>query len=146
MQFFFACIFVMTETFFLAVMAYDRFVAICNLLLYTIVMSQRFSFVLVIATYPWGIACSLIFTLLFLTFSLCGSKFINNFVCEHADIVAVSCSDPYISQEIILVSATFNEVSSLMIILTSYVCICITFLKVPSTGGTTKSSPPLPPT
>ena len=92
---FFACIFVMTETFLLAVMAYDRFVAICNPLLYTTVMSQRFSFVLVIAAYSWGIACSLIFTLLFLTFSFCGSKFINNFVCEHAAIVAVSCSDPY---------------------------------------------------
>ena len=50
-------------------------------------------------------------------------------------IVAVSCSDPYISQEIILVSATFNEISSLMIILTSYVFIFITLLKMPSTGG-----------
>ena len=50
-------------------------------------------------------------------------------------IVAVSCSDPYISQEIILVSATSNEMSSLMIILTSYVFIFITVLKMPSTGG-----------
>ena len=41
-------------------------------------------------------------------------------------IVAVSCSDPYISQEIILVSAMFNEISSLIIILTSYVFISIT--------------------
>ena len=40
-------------------------------------------------------------------------------------IVAVSCSDPYISQEIILVSATFNEISSLMTILTFYVFIFI---------------------
>ena len=49
-------------------------------------------------------------------------------------IVAVSCSNPYISQEIILVSATFNEISSLVIILTSYVFIFITVLKMPSTG------------
>ncbi|KAM9768969.1 olfactory receptor 5D13-like [Dama dama] len=139
MQFFFVCIFVVTETFLLAVMAYDRFVAICNPLLYTVVMSQRFSFVLVIATYSWGIACSLIYTLLFLTLSFCGTKFINNFVCEHAAIVAVSCSDPYINQEITLASATFNEVSSLMIILTSYVCIFITVLKMPSTGGRNKA-------
>ena len=49
-------------------------------------------------------------------------------------IVAVYCSDPYITQEIILVPATFNEISSLIIILTSYVFIFITVLKMPSTG------------
>ena len=54
-------------------------------------------------------------------------------------IVAVSCSDPYISQEFIFISAAFNEASSLMIILTSYVCIFITVLKMPSTGGRHKA-------
>ena len=77
---------------------------------------------------------SLIYTYFLSLLSFCGTKFINNFVCEHAAIVAVSWSDPYISQEIILVSATFNEVSSLVIILTSYVCVFITVLKMPSTG------------
>ena len=67
--------------------------------------------------------------------SFCGTKFINNFVCEQAAIVAISCSDPYINQEIILVSATFIEVISLMIIFTSYVCIFIAVLRMPSTGG-----------
>ncbi|KAK7794977.1 hypothetical protein U0070_003687 [Myodes glareolus] len=41
LQFFFACIFVVTETFMLAVMAYDRFVAVCNPLLYTVAMSPK---------------------------------------------------------------------------------------------------------
>ncbi|KAB0347191.1 hypothetical protein FD754_012048 [Muntiacus muntjak] len=139
MQFFFVCI--ETETFLLAVMACDRFVAVCNPLLCTVVMSQRLSFVLVIATYSWGIACSLKYTLLFLTLPFCGTKFINNCVCEHAAIVAVSCSDPYINQEITLASATFNEASSLMIILTSYVCIFITVLKMPSAGGRHRAFP-----
>ena len=134
-QFFFVCIFVVTETFLLAVMAYDRFVAVCNLLLYTVVMSQKLCSLLVSALYSWSIACSLIYTYFLSTLSFCGTKFINNFVCEQAAIVAISCSDPYINQEIILVSATFNEVSSLMIIFTSYVCIFITVLRMPSTGG-----------
>uniref|UniRef100_A0A8C0MIJ5 Olfactory receptor n=1 Tax=Canis lupus familiaris TaxID=9615 RepID=A0A8C0MIJ5_CANLF len=135
MQFFFACIFVVTETFMLAVMAYDRFVAVCNPLLYTVVMSQKLCSLLVSASYSWGIACSLTYTYFLLTLSFCGTNFINNFVCEHAAIVSVSCSNPYISQKIILVSATFNEISSLMIILTSYVFIFITVMKMPSTGG-----------
>ncbi|KAK1335753.1 hypothetical protein QTO34_003548 [Cnephaeus nilssonii] len=116
-QFFFACIFVVTETFMLAVMAYDRFVAVCNPLLYTVVMSQKLCSLLVGASYSWGIACSLTLTYFLLELSFRGNNIINNFVCEHAPIVSVSCSDPYISQKIILVTATFNEISSLMIIL-----------------------------
>ncbi|XP_039080902.1 olfactory receptor 5D13-like [Hyaena hyaena] len=139
MQFFFACIFVVTETFMLAVMAYDLFVAVCNPLLYTVVMSQKLCSLLVGASYSWSIACSLTYTYFLLTLSFCGTNFINNFVCEHAAIVSVSCSDPYISQRIILVSATFNEISSLMIILTSYVFIFITVMKMPSTGGRHKA-------
>uniref|UniRef100_A0A8C3YP14 Olfactory receptor n=1 Tax=Catagonus wagneri TaxID=51154 RepID=A0A8C3YP14_9CETA len=139
MQFFFACIFVVTETFMLAVMAYDRFVAVCNPLLYTVVMSQKLCCLLVCASYAWGVVCSLTLTYFLLELSFRGNNVINNFVCEHAAIVAVSFSDPYISQQIILVSATFNEISSLMIILTSYVFIFITVMKMPSTGGRCKA-------
>ena len=82
-----------------------------------------------------GTVCSLTLTHFLSELSFRGNNIINNFVCEQAAFVAVSCSDPYISQEIILVSAMFNEISSLMIILTSYVFIFITLLKMPSTGG-----------
>ncbi|XP_027624925.1 olfactory receptor 5D18-like [Tupaia chinensis] len=139
MQFSFACIFVETETFMLAVMAYDRFVAVCNPLLYTVVMSQRLSSLLVGASYSWSIVCSLTFTSFLLTSTFHGTNFINNFFCEYAAIVAISCSDTYISQEITLVFATFNEISTLVIILTSYVLIFITVMKMPSRGGRHKA-------
>ncbi|XP_007954894.2 olfactory receptor 5D13-like [Orycteropus afer afer] len=139
MQFFLACIFVVAETFMLAVMAYDRFVAVCNPLVYHIAMSPKVCFLLVAASYSWSIFCSLTLTYFLLTLYFCGTNFINNFVCEHAAIVSVSCSDPYISQKIILVSATFNEISSLMIILTSYVFIFITVMKMSSRRGRQKA-------
>ncbi|XP_040860019.1 olfactory receptor 5D13-like [Ochotona curzoniae] len=139
LQFSFACVFVVTETFMLAVMAYDRFVAVCNPLLYTVVMSQKLCCLLVAACYSWGILCSLTLTYFLLKLSFRGNNIINNFVCEHAAIVAVSCSDAYINQKIILVSATFNEISSLFIILTSYIFIFITILKMSSTGGRHKA-------
>ncbi|EPY85206.1 olfactory receptor 1155-like protein [Camelus ferus] len=139
LQFFFACMFVVTETYTLAAMAYDRFVAVCSPLLYAAVMSQKRCSLLVAASYSWSVACSLTCTYFLLTLSFCGSNIINNFVCEYSAIVAVSCSDPYISQKVLLVSATFNEVSSLMIILTSYVFIFITVMKMPSTGGRHKA-------
>ncbi|KAM5246887.1 olfactory receptor 5D13-like [Ctenodactylus gundi] len=135
LQFFFACIFVVTETFLLAAMAYDRFVAVCNPLLYTVVMSQRLCSLLVAACYCWALVCSLVFIYFLLTLSFCGTKFINNFVCEHSAIVAAACSDPYVSQKSLLVFATFNEISSLAIILTSYLFIFVTVMKMPSPGG-----------
>ncbi|XP_012318314.2 olfactory receptor 5D13-like [Aotus nancymaae] len=139
MQFSFAGIFVVTEIFMLAVMAYDRFVAVCNPLLYTVAMSQRLCSLLVAASYAWGIVCSLTLTYFLLELSFRGNNIINNFVCEPAAIVAVSCSDPYVSQKVVLVSAAFNEISSLMIILTSYAFIFVTVMKMPSTGGRMKA-------
>ena len=62
MQFFFFCTIVLTESFLLAVMAYDRFVAICNPLLYRVAMSQRLCVMLVVGSYAWGTTCSLTFT------------------------------------------------------------------------------------
>ncbi|XP_036981710.2 olfactory receptor 5D13-like [Artibeus jamaicensis] len=139
MQFFLACIFVVTETFMLAVMAYDRFVAVCNPLLYTAVMSQKLCSLLVGASYSWGIVCSLTLTYFLVHLTFRGKNIIKNFVCEHAAIVSVSCSDPYISQKILLVSATFNEIGSLVIILTSYIFIFTTVMRMPSTGGRHKA-------
>nr|XP_003422775.1 olfactory receptor 5D13-like [Loxodonta africana] len=139
MQFFLACIFAIAETFMLAVMAYDRFVAVCNPLLYTVVMSPKICASLVAGPYAWGIVASLTLTYFLLALSFCGSTIINNFVCEHSVIVSVSCSDPYISQVLCFVIAIFNEVSSLMIILTTYIFIFITVIKMPSDGGCRKA-------
>ncbi|XP_064152244.1 olfactory receptor 5D13-like [Loxodonta africana] len=139
MQFFLACIFAITETFILAVMAYDRFVAVCNPLLYTVVMSSKICASLVAGPYAWGIVASLTLIYFLLALSFCGSTIINNFVCEHSVIVSVSCSDPYISQVLCFVIAMFNEVSSLMIILTTYIFMFITVIKMPSDGGCRKA-------
>ncbi|XP_012602125.3 olfactory receptor 5D13-like [Microcebus murinus] len=139
MQFFFACIFAVAETFMLAVMAYDRFVAVCNPLLYTVVMSPKLCASLVSGPYAWGIVCSLTLTYFILTLSFCGSNVLNNFVCEHSVIISVSCSDPYISQVLCFVIAMFDEVSSLGIILITYIFIFVTILKMPSAGGRQKA-------
>ncbi|XP_004466695.1 olfactory receptor 5D13-like [Dasypus novemcinctus] len=139
MQFCLACIFAVTETFMLAVMAYDRFVAVCNPLLYTVIMSQKVCASLVAGPYTWGIVSSLILTYFLLELHFCGSNIINNFVCEHSVIVSVSCSEPYISQMLCFVIAIFDEVSSLVMILTSYIFIFVTVIRMPSAGGSRKA-------
>nr|XP_006997624.1 olfactory receptor 5D18-like [Peromyscus maniculatus bairdii] len=138
-QFFFICTFVITEMFMLAVMAYDRFVAVCNPLLYTVVMSHKFCTVLVAGTYMLGGLCAVIsiYTLLQLSYYEYG--IINHFGCEYAAVISVSCSDSSFSQMTCLVISIFSESSSVLITLASYVFIVATIIKMPSKGGLRKA-------
>ncbi|XP_057584334.1 olfactory receptor 5D18-like [Hippopotamus amphibius kiboko] len=138
-QFFFFCTFVVTESFLLAVMAYDCFVAICNPLLYTVVMSQKLCAMLVVGSYAWGLACSLILTCSVPKLSFWGFNTINHFFCEFSSLLSLSCSDTSLSQMLLFIFATFNEVSTLFIILLSYVLFTVTILKMCSASGRCKA-------
>ncbi|XP_055990652.1 olfactory receptor 5D13-like [Sorex fumeus] len=138
-QFIFLCIFVVTETYVLAVMAYDRFVAICNPLIYTTAMSQKLCAMLVGASYFCGIFCCVTLGSFLMRLSFRGRIIINNFLCEYNAIVSVSYSDLHVTQKVTFAFTIINEVSSLMIILTSYAYIFITVMKMPSTGGRKKA-------
>ncbi|XP_064135211.1 olfactory receptor 5D18-like [Loxodonta africana] len=138
-QFFLFCTFVVTEIFLLAVMAYDRFVAICNSLLYTVAMSQRLCVMLVAGSYTWGVGCSLMLTCSALKLSFHGSNTISHFFCEFSSLLSLSCSDTSLSLLLLFIFATFNMVSTLLIILTSYVFIVVTILKMSSASGRCKT-------
>uniref|UniRef100_A0A8C3YMI4 G-protein coupled receptors family 1 profile domain-containing protein n=1 Tax=Catagonus wagneri TaxID=51154 RepID=A0A8C3YMI4_9CETA len=138
-QFFFFCTFVVTESFLLAVMAYDCFVAICNPLLYTVAMSQKLCILLVLGSYAWGVACSLMLTCSVTNLSFRGFNTINHFFCEFSSLLSLSCSDTYLNQLLLFIFATFNAVSTLFIILLSYVFIVVTILKMPSATGRHKA-------
>ncbi|XP_061284660.1 olfactory receptor 1165-like [Bos javanicus] len=137
MQFFFGCTLVITEMFMLAVMAYDRFAAVCNPLLYKVAMSPKLCSLLVAGTYTWGGMCSLTITHSLLELS-CNSNIIHHFGCEYSAIVSASCSDSY-SQMICFIISTLNEMCSLMIILASYIFLIVTIIKLPSAGGLQKA-------
>ncbi|XP_076784383.1 olfactory receptor 5D16-like [Arvicanthis niloticus] len=135
MQFFFFCTFVVTELILFAVMAYDRFVAVCNPLLYTVVMSKRLCALLVLGSYAWGVVCSLTLTCSALNLYFRGFNTINHFFCELSSLIALSCSDSHLTQLLLFIVATFNEISTLLIILTSYLFIIVTALKMHSSSG-----------
>ncbi|XP_049718666.1 olfactory receptor 5D18-like [Elephas maximus indicus] len=138
-QFFFGCTFVITEMFTLAVMAYDRFVAVCNPLLYTVAMSPKLCALLVTGSYTWGGICPLTLTYSPVELSFCGSNIINHFGCECSVVLSLSCSDTHFSQMVCLITSTFNETSNLVIILTSYIFIVVTIIRMPSPGGLHKA-------
>ncbi|XP_008561684.1 PREDICTED: olfactory receptor 5D18-like [Galeopterus variegatus] len=138
-QFFFFCTFVVTESLLLAVMVYDRFVAICYPLLYTVAMSQKICAMLVVGSYAWGVACSLTLTCSALKLSFHVFITINHIFCESSSLLSLSCSDTLMSQFLLFIFATFNVISTLLIILTSYVYIVVTILKMRSASGHRKA-------
>ncbi|XP_069409858.1 olfactory receptor 1165-like [Ovis canadensis] len=138
-QFFFGCAFVIMEMSMLAVMAYDRFLAVCNPLLYTAAMSPKLCSLLVAGTYTWGGMCSWTITCSLLELSFGGSNVIHHFGCEYSAIISASCSDTHFSQLMCFLISTLNEVCSLLIILMSYAFIVVTIIKMPSAGGLRKA-------
>ncbi|KAM6158030.1 olfactory receptor 5L1-like [Rhynchocyon petersi] len=130
---------VITEVILLGVMAYDRFVAICNPLLYMVIISQKQCIQLVSACYLCGIVCSLIHLGLFLEISSYQSNVINHFFCDLPPLLSLACSDVYMNKLMLYIFATFNEISTIVVILTSYLFIVITILRMRSAEGRHKA-------
>ncbi|XP_074132239.1 olfactory receptor 5D18-like [Sminthopsis crassicaudata] len=131
-QFFFFVTCALTDNFMLAVMAYDRFVAICKPLLYLVIMSQKRCVLLMAAAYIWGTLFTLTFTYSLLTLSFCGTNIIDNFVCEYSGILYASCSDKHFSELILFIVTNINMLSTLMAIISSYIFIFVTVMKMHS--------------
>ncbi|XP_035960423.1 olfactory receptor 5L1-like [Halichoerus grypus] len=138
-QFYLFCTCVVTEVFLLAVMAYDRFVAICNPLLYMVTMSRHLCMELVSCCYLCGMVCSLIHLCLVLEIPSYRSNVINHFFCDLPPLLSLACSDVSINELLLYILATFNEMTTIVIILTSYLLILITILRMHSAEGRRKA-------
>ncbi|ELK23855.1 PREDICTED: olfactory receptor 5L1 [Myotis davidii] len=138
-QFYLFCTCVVTEVFLLAVMAYDRFVAICNPLLYMVTMSRTLCVKLVSCCYLGGTVCSLIHLCLALEIPSYRSNVINHFFCDLPPLLSLACSDVSMNELLLYTVATFNEVITIVIILTSYLFILITILRMHSAEGRRKA-------
>ncbi|XP_006111882.2 olfactory receptor 5W2-like [Pelodiscus sinensis] len=127
------------ECLLLAVMAYDRYVAICNPLLYTVIMSRRRCNLLVAGVY--GVALADATTGIYHTFqhSFCRSNIINTFFCDTPPLLVLSCSDTRINEIVMYASMCYTVVSSVVTILLSYVCIISTILRIRSAEGRRKT-------
>ncbi|ELK17985.1 olfactory receptor 502 [Pteropus alecto] len=124
------------ECFLLAIMAYDRFVAICNPLLYSAKMSTQVCVQFLIVAYVAGFLNSCSFTLSFYFLLFCGPNLVNHFFCDFAPLVEISCSA---SSSIPAVVPSFVAgsiiVVTVFVIVVSYIYILITILKMSSPEG-----------
>ncbi|XP_046319945.1 olfactory receptor 8K3-like [Marmota monax] len=131
--------FISCELFILSAMAYDRYMAICNPLLYMVIMSQRVCLLLVAIPYLYSTFLSLLITIKIFTLPFCGYNVISHFYCDSLPLLSLLCSNTHEIEVIILVFAAFDLISSLLIILVSYLLILITILRMKSAEGRRKS-------
>ncbi|NXG59444.1 O1052 protein, partial [Hemiprocne comata] len=138
-QHFLFLLFVTTEVFLLAVMAYDRYVAICNPLLYAVAMPRRLCLQLVAGSYLGGLLNSLVQTCCLLPLPFCGPNVINHYFCDTNPLLKLACSDDRFSE---LLFVTFNgtiSMAGLFIVIISYVYILSSILRIRTTGGRHKA-------
>ncbi|CAM5148074.1 unnamed protein product [Natator depressus] len=127
------------ECFLLAVMAYDRYVAICNPLLYTVTMSRQLCKQLVAGVYAVGLVDSMIPTCVTFRLSLCSSNIVNHFFCDIPPLLALSCSDTRINEIMMFAFTLCMTGSRFVAILLSYVYITSTILQISSAAGRRKA-------
>ncbi|XP_012999624.1 olfactory receptor 5P76-like [Cavia porcellus] len=127
------------ECFLLAAMAYDRFVAVCNPLLYSTKMSTQVCVQLLVVTYTGGFINASSFTLSFFSLLFCGPNRVNHFFCDFTPLVKLSCSDVSVPAIVPSFSAGSIIVVTVFVIAISYIYILITILKMRSSEGRHKT-------
>ncbi|XP_058400933.1 putative olfactory receptor 8G3 [Diceros bicornis minor] len=138
-QLYFFIIFAIAECHMLAAMAYDRYVAICNPLLYNVIMSYRICLWLTVGVYILGIVGSTVHTSFMLRLFFCKTNVINHYFCDLFPLLELSCSSIYISELLVLVLSAFNILTPALTILTSYIFILSSILQIHSIEGRSKA-------
>ncbi|XP_040274321.1 olfactory receptor 1009-like [Bufo bufo] len=127
------------ECLLIAVMSYDRYVAICNPLRYSSIMTDRFCVKLVAACWILGSFSSFFVTITLSRLNFCGSNIIDHFLCDLVPLLEALCSDTSIVHlEIYVVSAP-TVIIPTTIIVVSYTYIVISVLRIPSSTGRQKA-------
>ncbi|XP_073924368.1 olfactory receptor 5I1 [Castor canadensis] len=139
LQFYFFCTFADTESFILAVMAYDRYVAVCNPLLYTVTMSRGLCIWLIVLSYIGGNISSLVRTSFAFILKYCDRNVINHFFCDLPPLLKVSCSDTTVNEWLLSTYGSSVEIICFIIIIISYFFILLSVLRIRSTSGRKKT-------
>ncbi|XP_044082342.1 olfactory receptor 12-like [Neovison vison] len=138
-QFFFFALCVGTEGFLLAIMAYDRFSAICSPFLYPVRMSQQACARLVIGSYICGGVNSMIQTGFTFSLHFCGENRLDHFFCDVPALIKISCDDIFVNEIVLFILSALIIITTTTVILVSYAYILSTVLKIPSTHGRSKT-------
>ncbi|XP_061469025.1 olfactory receptor 9G4-like [Rhineura floridana] len=138
-QFFFSAGLAYSECFLLAAMAYDRYVAICNPLLYATAMPRKLCIQLVIGSYVAGFANAVVHTGNTFRLHFCGNNIIHHYFCDAPPLVKMACSDTQIYELILSTVIGCNVLITTALILGSYTGIVAAIIRIRSAAGRRKA-------
>ncbi|XP_074052065.1 olfactory receptor 13C9-like [Macrotis lagotis] len=128
-----------TECVLLAMMAFDRYVAICNPLRYPIIMSKIVYVQMAAGSWVAGDVNSLVQTIFVVQLPFCRNNVINHFSCEILAVMKLACADISGNEFIMLVATTVFTLTPLLLIVVSYTLIISSILKIHSAEGRSKA-------
>ncbi|NP_001375719.1 olfactory receptor family 8 subfamily D member 6 [Canis lupus familiaris] len=138
-QLFFFCFFGIDDSYMLTAMAYDRYVAICNPLLYNVTMSNRICFLLVTSVYTVGAIGALVHTSYISSRSFCGTNIIHHYFCDILPLLNISCSRDSTKELLVMILVGFNVFACALAIFISYAFILSSILCIHSAEGRSKA-------
>ncbi|XP_006887326.1 PREDICTED: olfactory receptor 2A5-like [Elephantulus edwardii] len=139
MQTFLYMAFAHTECLILVAMSYDRYVAICHPLHYTVIMSWRVCTILAVTSWTCGSLLALVHVVLLLRLPFCGPHHINHFFCELLSVLKLACADTRLNHVVIFAASVFILVGPLCLVLVSYTRILVAILRIQSGEGRRKA-------
>ncbi|XP_058396488.1 olfactory receptor 11H4-like [Diceros bicornis minor] len=138
LQFYFFTSLATTEVYFLCIMAYDRYLAICHPLHYPTVMTQRFCYILMSLCWVFGFLSYSVSTVQLSQLPFCGPNTIDHFVCDVDPLMALSCAPAPVTEIVFYVLNFLIIILTLLYILSSYSLLLTAVFKVPSAAGRQK--------
>ncbi|XP_054320608.2 olfactory receptor 7A17-like [Pongo pygmaeus] len=138
-QMYFFVLFIVLDSLLLTVMAYDRFVAICHPLHYTVIMNPRLCGLLVLASWIMSALNSLIESLMVLPLLFCTDFKIPHFFCELNQVICIACSDTFLNNMVLYLAAVLLGGGCLTGILYSYSKIVSSICAISSAQGKYKA-------
>ncbi|KAM6158280.1 LOW QUALITY PROTEIN: olfactory receptor 10AG1-like [Rhynchocyon petersi] len=128
-----------TECLLLAVMAYDRYVAICNPLRYPLLMNHSVCIQLVTSSWITAVPVQVGQTYQIFSLRFCGSNQINHFFCDIPPVLKLGCGEIFINEILEFIITVLFAVVPFLLIVTSYSKIISTILKLSSAASRAKA-------
>ncbi|XP_063111666.1 olfactory receptor 8G50-like [Cavia porcellus] len=123
----------------LAAMVYDHYVAICSPLLFNVTMSSRVCCWIVVGVSSMGFIGATAHTVCMLRVIFCKAEVINHYFCDLFPLLELSCSSTLINERVVLCLSAFNILLPALTILSSYIFIIASILRIRSTAGKSKA-------